>query len=86
MKTLFALTFATALTFGMVSCGPSDAEKKADSAQLDSTAKGMHSEADHTIDSMNAANAAAAKADSIKNANAAQHMMDSVVQAKNKKK
>jgi hypothetical protein len=70
MKTILALAVATTLTFGMISCGPSDAEKKADSAQLDSTKKEMDATGDHMIDSMNAANEAAAKAqqkaDSIK--------------------
>lgn len=61
MKNFLSFAFVAALTIGMVSCGPSDEEKKADSLEVDSTAKGMQSDADRMIDSMN-------RADSINNA------------------
>ncbi|CAN5359000.1 hypothetical protein BH09BAC5_BH09BAC5_02280 [soil metagenome] len=60
MKHLLALTFAFTLTFSMISCGPSDADKKADSLEVDSTAKAIDNDADRMIDSMN-------RADSINN-------------------
>lgn len=59
MKTILAIAFATTLSISMISCGPSEAEKKADSAQLDSTIKETEATGDHMIDSMNAANAKA---------------------------
>jgi hypothetical protein len=73
MKNLLSFTFAAALAFSVVSCGPSDEEKKADSLEVDSTAKGMDNEADRMIDSINrvdSINTANMKrvADSIRNA------------------
>lgn len=62
MKNFLTFTFAAALTISMISCGPSEEEKKADSLELDSTAKGMDNEADRLIDSIN-------REDSINNAN-----------------
>jgi hypothetical protein len=61
MKNFLSFTFAAAFTIAMISCGPSEEEKKADSLEVDSTAKGMQSDADRMIDSMN-------RADSINNA------------------
>ena len=57
----------------MISCGPSDEEKKADSMEVDSTRKGMQNDADRMIDSMN-------RADSINNA-MLKHTADSIKMA-----
>lgn len=62
MKNFLSFTFAAVFTIAMISCGPSEEEKKADSLEVDSTAKGMQSDADRMIDSMN-------RADSINTAN-----------------
>ena len=70
MKNFLSFTFAAALTISMISCGPSEEEKKEDSLVVDSTAKGMQSDADRMIDSMN-------RADSINNA-MMQHVADSI--------
>jgi hypothetical protein len=55
MRPLHALLLVAALTLGFVACGPSEAERKADSLQVDSTKKEMNNAAAHMIDSMNAA-------------------------------
>ena len=73
MKNFLSFTFAVALTIAMISCGPSAEEKTADSLEVDSTAKGMQSEADRMIDSMNRADSINSAimmrvADSIRNA------------------
>ena len=73
MKKILAFTFAAALTMTMVSCGPSEEEKKADSMEVDSTRKGMQSDADRMIDSMN-------RVDSINNA-MLKHTADSIKMA-----
>lgn len=59
MKTILAFAFATTLSISMISCGPSEAELKADSLQSDSVKKESDATGDHMIDSMNAANAQA---------------------------
>lgn len=77
MKTIIALAFAATLSVSVISCGPSAQEIKADSAQNDSTLKEMNNTGDHMIDSMNAANDAAAKqqkkTDSLKADSIAKH-------------
>lgn len=70
MKKFLSFTFAAALTISMISCGPSEEEKTADSLVVDSTKKGMDNDADHMIDSMN-------RADSINNA-MMKHTADSI--------
>ena len=55
MKPLYALAIVCSLTLGFVACGPSEAERKADSLTVDSTKKEMNNSADHMIDSMNQA-------------------------------
>jgi hypothetical protein len=70
MKKVFALACTFALVAGFVSCGPSEEERKADSAEVASTAKNMESEADSMIAQMNRMNdstdAANRAADSLK--------------------
>ncbi|HTL82055.1 MAG TPA: hypothetical protein VL651_10140 [Bacteroidia bacterium] len=58
MKPLYAIALVCGLTLGLVACGPSEAERKADSLEVDSTHKEMNATGDHLIDSMNAAMAA----------------------------
>lgn len=55
MKSIYALAIAAVVTFGFMSCGPSEAERKADSVTVDSTRKEMHNTEDHLIDSINKA-------------------------------
>ena len=71
MKKILAFTFAAPLTIAMASCGPSAEEKKADSLEVDSTAKSMDNEADRMIDSIN-------RVDSINNA-MMKHTADSIM-------
>ncbi|HEU4716417.1 MAG TPA: hypothetical protein VFU15_01210 [Bacteroidia bacterium] len=75
MKKVFAIAFAGAVIAGFASCGSSDADKKADSANAVQTKKEMDETGDHMIDSMNRANAvmdstnkAGAKTDTAKSA------------------
>ncbi|MCX6310614.1 MAG: hypothetical protein NT084_03160 [Bacteroidetes bacterium] len=81
MKTIIAFAFATTLCLSAISCGQSKTDIKADSLQNDSTQKEMNNTGDHMIDSMNAANDAAnkaqKKADSI-------HLADSLAKLKKK--
>ncbi len=53
MKNLLSFTFAAALCLSVISCGPSEEEKTADSLHLDSTAKDMADEGQRMIDSIN---------------------------------
>ncbi len=62
MKNLLSFTFAAALCLSVISCGPSEKEKTADSLHLDSTAKDMADEGQRMIDSIN-------RVDSMNNAN-----------------
>lgn len=54
MKTLYAAAILCVMSFGFIACGPSDAERKADSLAVDSTHKEMKSTEQHLIDSINA--------------------------------
>lgn len=84
MKKILAFVFAASMALTFVSCGPSAKEKKADSLQQDSTKKSMNNDADHMIDSMNAAMAASEKADKEKAAADSAHKADSVSKLKKK--
>ena len=66
MKPIYAIALVSSLTLGFVACGPSEAERKADSMEVDSTKKEMDNSADQFIDSMNKANDAASAADTSK--------------------
>ncbi|MBI3510292.1 MAG: hypothetical protein HY064_06485 [Bacteroidetes bacterium] len=56
MKTIYSLGVAFMLSIAFVACGPSEAEKKADSIKTDSVKKDMNNEADSTIAAMNKMN------------------------------
>jgi len=77
MKKVFALAFAAAV-IGFSSCGPSAAEKKADSLNVASMKKSMNNDADSMIALMNAQNAAS---DSTAKAAAAAQKADSAKKA-----
>lgn len=84
MKNLFAIAFATTLTFGMISCGPSDVEKKIDSLQNDSTAKEMGNTADSMIAAMERQNDSTTKAEKTKAVADSTRKADSLAHLKKK--
>ena len=84
MKKIFALAFAASMAMAVVSCGPSAAEKKADSLKVDSTAKSMNNDADSMIAMMNRQNDSTAKADKEKAVADSIRKADSAMKAKKK--
>jgi hypothetical protein len=67
MKKIFALACTTALAVSFIACGPSEEERKKDSADVAGTAVEMIDAADRMADSMEKADRDAMRADSLRN-------------------
>jgi len=75
MKKALSVLFAAALLTGFISCGMSEEERKADSAQQDSVKSETEATTEDLIAQMERENDSIAKADSMK------HVSDSVAKA-----